>query len=344
MKRERALRSKLFVRVGIVVATFGLLAGVVRLSMGCGWDPAKPFERNAPEVEEALAALDAGQAGDAAALLEEYLGTGPCAEVGFGAPPKVNERPHAAFDLGLTLFSIGETFGHRFGDEDSPGDDPAAEDLSAKRSVQINCALLVTRAIANDPNVPIELRARAFYLAGNLEFLRSSYEDAVAFYDQSLALIPGVPEDAASDLIGRDAAWNRAIALRRIEEQKDAGNDAEPDADDASDDASQDAGDDGGNDGGDDGGQDAGQDAGNDGGGDDDAGNDGGGADGGDDGGADAGAEPPPSEPQPEEPEPPQEMMQDDRTLDRLEETPTYQEQEAKNQAGLRRGRTMEDK
>ena len=55
------------------------------------------------------------------------------------------------------------------------------------------------------------------------EFLRAKYEEAVKEYDLALTLVPGLFEEAGGDGIGRDAAWNRAIALRRIEEQKDAG-------------------------------------------------------------------------------------------------------------------------
>ncbi len=100
--------------------------------------------------------------------------------------------------------------------------------------------------------MPIDLRARAHYLAGNLEFLRREYQSAVDAYDGALKLIPGLPNDAG-DGIGRDAAWNRAIALRRIEDEdkkKDAGQDGSPDAQpDAPPDASE-GGDGGGSDGG----------------------------------------------------------------------------------------------
>src|SRR5262249_54951704 len=145
-----------------------------------------------------------------------------------------------------------------------------------------------------DPQVPIELRARAYYLAGNLEFLLQKYEDAVKEYDQALALVPGVHADAGGDGLGRDAAWNRAIALRR-QEQHDSGPDSSPDADDKPDSSPPDAGSEGssGNEGGEKG---EGGNGGNDGGAKPDAGNDGGDKpDGGGD--QDGGGEPP--QPQP---------------------------------------------
>ncbi|WP_206079553.1 tetratricopeptide repeat protein [Polyangium spumosum] len=347
------------------IALFALacvLGGATWLASGCsGWDPRSPFERNAPAVDQALADLDAGRFESAEEALETYLGTGPCTDAGIGLPDAVRQKYNGSFDLGLVLFSIAEKYGRRFGEEEMGDGGPEEEQLAAMRSLEIDCALIVARAIAEDPKVPIDLRARAHYLAGNLEFLRKKYEEAVRHYDDAIALVPGLPEDAAADGIGRDAAWNRAIALRRIEDEKDAGQDAEQDAEqDANQDAGEDGGDDAsdgsdgddgsdGSDGGDDGGNDAGEDGGNDAGEDagDDAGKDGGDGDGGqdqdagEDAGKDAG-QPPPPPPQPASPEP--QPGQEDRILDRFEEAPTYQEQEAKMKAGTRRGRVMEDK
>jgi hypothetical protein len=167
--------------------------------------------------------------------------------------------------------------------------------------------------------------------------LRHEYKDAVASYDASLKLVPGLPEDAG-DGIGRDAAYNRAIALRRIEENErdagppDASPDAPPDAEppeDGADSAPPDGGDqDQGEDGGTDGGNgqqspDAGAKP--------DAGADGGGA--------------PPEKNQDREEQGPKEqppVNQDERLLDQLENAPTLQEHAAKRSA---KGRaTMEDK
>jgi hypothetical protein len=318
---------------------------------GCsGWDPRSPFERNAPEVDEAIRALDAGKPEPAAEALEKYLDTGPCsADGGIALPPSVRQKANGSFDLGLTLFYLSERFGRRFGEEEQGDGGAKEEELAARRSAEIDCALLVVRAIAADPKVPTELRARAHYLAGNLELMRRKNEDAIKEYDQALALVPGMAEDSGADGLGRDAAWNRAVAQRRAADQKDAGNDA-PDADaddgndgsDGSDAADGSDGHDGadgsdghdGNDGGDGGNDgDAGKDGGNDG-GKDDAGKDGGDQ-------QDGGQQPEKQPPQPASPE----KQQDGRMLDQLEQTPSYQAQEAKKRAGQRRGRpTMEDK
>ncbi len=336
LARGKALRFGGAAVIGVGLA--GLLVWGLR-----GWDPRSPFERNAPAVEQAIRDLDAGNLASAEEALEAYLGTGVCADGGIALPPSVHEKPNGSFDLGLTLFYLAEHFGHRFGDEDQ-NDGGQAEELQAQqRSLEVDCALLVVKAIAGDAKVPLELRARAHYLAGNLEFLRSKYEDAVKEYDLALGLVPGLYEEAGGDGIGRDAAWNRSLSLRRIEEQKDAGNDADdasdgsdgsdgsdaaPDGGDASPDGG-DAGDDGGD--GDGGPQDGGQDAGDKDGGDGDAGD------------QDAAAPPPQDRAaQPEKPTPP--PQQDERMLDKLEEAPTYQEQEARSRAGMRRGKQMEDK
>ena len=324
------------------------LAGAMAYVAGCsGWDPSEPFQRNAPEVEEARHHLDAGQAESAEEVLERYLGTGPCTDGGIGLPDTVRQKPHGAFDLGLTLFHLAERYGERFGDEELADGGPEDQQLAALRSGEIDCALIIVKAIAADPKVPLELRARARYLAGNLEFLRSKYEDAVKQYDDALQLVPGLLEEAGGDGIGRDAAWNRAIALRRIQDQKDAGQDG-ADSDDGSDGSDGSDGgdaDDGdapdtgdGNDGADaadapDGGRDGGD-------GDSDAAADASG----DAAPADSGSEGPQNERDPRDPPEPVPAQQDDRLLDQLEEAPTYQEQEAKSRANLRRGRVLEDK
>jgi len=83
----------------------------------CGWDPSRPFDREAPAVREAVAELDGGDASVAAATLQEYLSTGPCKEGSIGTPDLLKKRPDGTFDLGLSLFRIGEHYGRRFGEE-----------------------------------------------------------------------------------------------------------------------------------------------------------------------------------------------------------------------------------
>jgi Ca-activated chloride channel family protein len=79
--------------------------------------------------------------------------------------------------------------------------------------------LRLVRVIAADKRVPIEQRAQAYYLSGNLEFLRYDYRAAVSSYDQALELFPGGSGDAGS-VLGTNAAFNRAIALQRAEEEE----------------------------------------------------------------------------------------------------------------------------
>lgn len=324
---------------------------------GCGWEPSRPFDRHAPAVDEAIAALDAGEAGAAAKLLESYLGTGECKEGSIGVPDSVRDRHNAGFDLGLALFHMAERFGARFGEEEvttDAGPTPEQQTQAQLRSDQVECALRLLQAIATARDIAPELVARTRYLEGNLQFLRGDYRAAVAAYDEALKIIPGLTGDAG-DGIGRDAAWNRAIALRRIEEEEKR-NDAGADAPDAPEDAPQDqeAGDDGGQEAGPDAGPEAGPEAGQD--ASDEAGNEAGsdadqdqGGDAGQDAGDDAagpndddqqadGGGPDGGQP------PPQSASQDDRILDMLESAPTVQLQDAKNRASRRRGRTMVDK
>ncbi|MDF3070251.1 MAG: putative rane protein [Polyangiaceae bacterium] len=318
------------------------------LSLGCAKQRNELWMRNAPAVEEAIAAYDAGDAGASAALLQQYLATGKCDQGNIGAPDSVRTKPSASFDLGLSLFKLGEQYGQRFGEEEPSGDaakSPEEQASKEKRSAEVECALRIVRIVAADQSVAIDLRARAFYLAGNLEFLRGDYESAVKGYDASLELIPGSPEDGGVDGIGRDAAYNRAIALARMQEQKkDAGPDSPPDADkpDSGDQPDADK-----PDGGDqpDAGQDDKKDQDK-----DDKKDDPGPPDGGqqdqpqnqDSGPPDAGKEPEAKQDAPPPKQSPS-QNQDERMLDMLERAPSVQQQDAKNRALTGRART-EDK
>jgi len=326
-----------------VTATLILAFAYAWLMVGCAKQRNELWMRNAPAVEEAISAYDAGDAGAAVSLLEGYLATGKCEQGNIGAPESVRSRPNATFDLGLGLFKLGEQYGLRFGEEEPPsngkdGKSPEADAAKEKRSSEVECALRIVRIIAADQSVPIDLRARAFYLAGNLEFLRGDYESAVKGYDASLELIPGLPVDGG-DGIGRDAAYNRSIALGRIEDKKkDAGPDSPPDA--APDSGQPDSGPpDGGQE--PDGGKQDNKDK-----NDKKEPQDGGSPDAGkkdqpqdqDGGPPDAGKQP---EPQKQEPQSPK--NQDDRMLDMLERAPSVQHQDAKNRSLSGRART-EDK
>jgi tetratricopeptide (TPR) repeat protein len=292
--------------------------------MACGWDLSRPFDRESPEVNQAIVALDGGDATIAASTLEQYLSTGPCSESNIGTPELLKKRPNGSFDLGLSLFGVGEAFGRRFGEEelDAGGD----EKQKAMRGEQIACALRVLGVIANDPSSAIDLRARARYLEGNLNFLDGHYEEAVAAYDKALILAPG--EADGGDPVGRDAAWNRAIAQKRIDDNKDAGKDA---GGDAGGDAGSKGGDGGGLDSGNDSGDDSGQNQDKDSG----ASPDGAGSDSG---------QPPPEPPPDSGPPPPPRANEDDRMLDQLENAPTVQQEAAKKAAAHRKVRGMADK
>lgn len=300
MKPKRARRF----RQGFVLASIAL--GVLA---ACNWDPRRPFDREAPEVNEAIGYLDAGEAGskEASEILQDYLATGKCDDGNIGTPPRVRARPLGSFDLGIALFRIAESYGRRFGEEENAKGQHDTQP-QGQRAGSVACALRIVRTVAEDLSQPLELRARARYLEGNLLFLNADYEEAVKAYDKALELAPGMFDAgpfAASDSgrtyavdpIGRDAAYNRAIALRRADDKKDAGNDASSDASS-------------------------------------DASNEGGGGDGGgNDGGGEAGADGGKPESQPNEPPPPPKANQDERMLDQLENAPTVQHEDARKRS-----------
>lgn len=321
---------------------------LVLLLFGCEGLTDDLFVRHSPVVDEAVALLETEDPEKAAELLQDYLSTGRCEEGSIGSPESVRQLPFASFDLGLALFAIGERFGGRFG-EDEPGGrpDPREQELVLRRGHEVECALKIVRVVGAERTIPLELRARAHYLAGNLEFLRRDYRSAVKGYEAALELVPGQEADGG-DTVGRDAAWNRAIALRRIEEeeksQPDAGAPDEPDGGRESQDGGEperpDAGDDG---------EDGGDQR-------SDAGSEGERSSGGDAAKPDEPDGDTPSErsrqeedrkQDPPEPRKPPEsqasLSQDERLLDLLEQAPTVQQHAAKKAAG-RTVTGMEDK
>lgn len=330
-RRRRTSKQRNVATLAVLILALGVA--------GCQWDPSRPFERESPVVNRALRALDGGDAPAAAAALTEYLSTGPCSEGNIGTPDLVRNRREGAFDLGLALFRVGEAFGRPFGEEEQDGG--VAEPVKAQRRAEVDCALRIVQVVANHAEASPSLRARARYLEGNLNFLDSQYEEAVKAYDQALAFEPGQVD--AGDPVGRDAAWNRAVALRRIEDKKnqnDGGADGGPDGghpdggppDASPPDASSPDG----------GSPDAGEPPRPDGGGPDGGPPDSGKPDEGNDGGSDGGA--PPEDDGGAPPPPPPRANQDERMLDQLENAPTVQKEAAKKQATKRRVRGMADK
>ena len=337
---EGASRTRPLGQSALVAIVLGVALPLVFVNLtSCQGGLKDPFIRRAPDVEQALSALDAGDAGAGVELLERYLSTGKCTGGNIGTPDSIQNRNNAAFDLGLALFQVAEKFGGRFGDPSAPVNaqaNPAQQQQLAQRGEQVDCALRVVLALTDLPSATTEFRARAQYLAGNLYFLREEYKKAVKSYDQALRLIPGIAGDKG-DGIGRDAAWNRALALERAERQPP------------------DAGQDGGNPNpGDSGAGDAGNNSQQpDGGAKPDAGDSNKNRDKPDAGKnepdnnkqsqGDAGAPPPPKQ---DAPQPSRDgQNQDDRILDELEQTPSLSEHAAKEQAHHRRGVIrMEDK
>jgi Ca-activated chloride channel family protein len=209
-------RVKAAAAVNASAVLFTLLSVV--LLVGCDTEALDPlFTRHSPAVDEAIAAMDAHDAGAAKLHLTGYLGTGVCNEGNIGASAALAERPQASLDLGLALFRIGERYGGRFGQDPGLGnDDPA---LLARRSKEVACAPSVVEQLTARRKLPLELRAEAHYLLGNLEFLRREYTAAVVGYDRALELMPG-RQDEETPALGRDAAHNRALALRLAKENE----------------------------------------------------------------------------------------------------------------------------
>jgi Ca-activated chloride channel family protein len=196
----------------------GAVLCILTTLSGCDRVESSLFTRYAPDVDEALANLESRDAGDARDILSAYLDTGQCRAGEIGTPESLRAKPHATYDLGLALFDIGERFGGKLGEAPPPPNDPNAAASLARRSQEVDCALRLTRIVAFSDSNPIDLRAKAFFLSGNLEFLRHDYKNAVSSYDDALRLIPGGL--AGETDFAADAAFNRALALRLAEEEE----------------------------------------------------------------------------------------------------------------------------
>jgi Ca-activated chloride channel homolog len=215
---------------------------LILLSMnGCSKVDEHVFTRYSPDVDQAVANLESKDAGDAHQGLSSYLSTGKCKAGEIGTPQSLRERPFAAYDLGLALFDLAERFGGRLGEPPPKQDDPNAAATLSRRSQEVDCALRITRLIAHDNTTELILRAKAFFLSGNLELLRHDYKNAVESYDEALRLMPGGvltrgTTNSEEPDFGADAAFNRALALKLAEEQEknkpkppDAGPPPQPD-------------------------------------------------------------------------------------------------------------------
>lgn len=218
-------------------------AALLLLALGCQpYD--KLFERKSPVVEEAIAALQAGEHDKATELLTNYLETGACQEGVIGIGSRGRAYPDASFDLGLAFVAEPKGPTPPAG-APAPGANPAAQPADpalpglglpdpalgavpgappsaapgAAPSPNLDCALRVLAPIADAESESAALRARAFYLMGNVEVLRGNYDAAIVSYKKGLRLAPGLPE-GQGDPIGRDLAHNHAVALKLLEEKK----------------------------------------------------------------------------------------------------------------------------
>ena len=314
-------------RRGLGLARVTVLTSLILpFVVSCAWDPSRPFDRDAPAVKQAVSALDSGKPGAAVTVLEDYLSTGACKDGNIGTPDALKVRPDGTFDLGLSLFAIGEHFGRRF-----PGKKRSTR-ASPRTRVRSDTPRSSARVVwCRPPRTARKRRASSGHAR--------TTSTGTCRFSTVRTRTPSAPTTRRSrsrrarsrqseSRVGRDAtAYNRAIALQRIEDRKDAG------APDASRDASEDAPHDAApppHDGGD-GPRDSG-------GGGNDASS----------GAQDAGTPPPPARtPGAEPPEggaqPPPSSDEDQRMLDQLENAPTLQQEEAKR-FGRRRVRGMADK
>jgi len=215
-------------RQAAVLLALGLLAGG---NLGCA-DFDRLFVRESPVVNDAILALSKTDAKAATALLTQYLETGACETGVIGAGERARRLGDASLDLGLALagpFPTQQPRATPAAASSAPAVAPPPsgalppaldEKVDPELSSRIDCALRVLSPVAENPDLPTDLRARAQYLMGNLELSRAAYQAAIDAYDRAIVLAPGLPEKTG-DAIGRDIAHNRALAQRRLKEEEE---------------------------------------------------------------------------------------------------------------------------
>jgi len=215
-------------RQAAVLLALGLFAGG---NLGCA-DFDRLFVRESPVVNDAILALSKPDTKAATELLTKYLETGACETGVIGAGERARRLGDASLDLGLALagpFPPQQAGSTSAAASSAPavapppsGALPRAPDekVDPELSSRIDCALRVLSPVAENPDLPTDLRARAQYLMGNLELSRAGYQAAIDAYDRAIVLAPGLPEKTG-DAIGRDIAHNRALAQRRLKEEEE---------------------------------------------------------------------------------------------------------------------------
>ena len=277
------------------------------------------FERESPAVNEAIDALKTTNGQEASQLLIEYLKTGPCEEGVIGAGERARQLGDASFDLALAFAALsgpklpapsplGSAPPQPLTNGPTSNNGPAPNAPSPESLATIDCALRMLAPLGGNKELATALRARSYYLAGNLDLLREEFAAAVSSYDLALLLAPGAPE-GQGDPIGISIAYNRSLALRLLREKEEKEEDDKSEDDKSEDDKSE-----------------------------DDKSED----DKSEDDKSEEGKEP--QAPPPEKQSPNE--ARDQRMLDLLEQAPTLQQHEAQKRKGQRvRGRaTMEDK
>lgn len=211
------------------------------LSLGCH-DVDELFKRESPLVADAINALSTKSPDRAVKLLTEYLETGPCEAGVIGAGERARNMGDASLDLALAFSALSTPktaapqdpaaalaqgqlppqLSPPTPDPNAPGGlPPGPEGQASPPQIQnVDCALRILAPIGANLSHPVALRARAHYLAGNLELLRADYEAAVTAYDAAILLAPGVKK-GVGDPIGISIAYNRALALRLLKEKKE---------------------------------------------------------------------------------------------------------------------------
>jgi hypothetical protein len=252
-----ARRKRLMVQVS---------AALLLLAAACSdWRVDRPFDRAAGDVDTASADLNANQVASAKKRLFAFLGHGACVDGKVDLPEATRNSREARYDLALALADLGTAFGGKAKNAETTS---AQEGNAEGNSNDLACAADMAEQLElGEPDVKRRLVLRA--LLGNIRLAEHKEQAAIDAFDAVLREIanpstsfvateaaaksnatksdaavsqvdggthalPKRAEDIDLKQLADDVAFNRALALRALNKDKDGGadggDDSSPDA------------------------------------------------------------------------------------------------------------------
>jgi hypothetical protein len=237
-------------------------ATLLLLAAACSdWRADRPLDRAASDVDTAAAELQANQVASAKKRLFAFLGHGACVDGKLDLPEATRNSREARYDLALALADLGTAFGGKARSSETTGSQEGNAEGSGN---DLACAADMAEQLErSEPDFRRRLVLRA--LLGNIRLAEHKEQAAMDAFDAVLREIanastsfvateaatrtnaaksdaavthvdggthalPKRAEDIDLKQLADDVAFNRAIALRALNKDKDGGADSSDDS------------------------------------------------------------------------------------------------------------------